>query len=328
MWTVDDRSMYNVTVFYRDDRSPSVQVVITTWYILSFVLCITGNITTLYGSIYRKAIKLDPLSVWTIRNVSAADLLQGLVNILPVAIVNITGNKWIFGKHFCNAHFFFRFPFLTANYQLITIMIVNKVFRCLLPLRFLTSNHHHKTIITAGVIILNGFIPIWIIIRKLAKSFHPILFSELYGSCWTDGKKYKPYMVYNYIDMCLNIVFCGLTTLIMLICTIVLIGYAKHKAKTKINIKNIAVIVVVALVFCISVVPFFVWFTMYTFYGEGMVSMFSSYHSFLVFSRYALHSMQTSAFINPIVYFFTIPSFRRYVVSLRKSTIFFFFKQL
>ena len=201
-------------------------------------------------------------------------------------------------------------------------MIVNKVFRCLLPLRFLTANRRHKTIITAAVVMLNVFIPIWLLIRELAKSVHPIVFSELYGSCWTDGKRSKPYMAYNYIDMCLNIVSCGLTTFIMLICTIVLIGYAKHKAKTKINIKNIAVIVAVALVFCISVVPFSVWFTMYTFYGEGMVSMFSSYHSFLVFSRYALHSMQTSAFINPIDYFFTIPSFRRYVLSLRKSTIF------
>ena len=314
--------MNNVTVLYTDDRSPSIQAVITTWYVLSFILCITGNITILYCSIYRKAIKLDPLSVWIIRNLSTADLIQGLINILPVAIVNIAGNRWVFGEHFCYVHYLFRFPFLTANYQLITIMIVNKVFRCLLPLRCLTTNRHHKISVTVGVVIMNGFIPIWLIIRDFGNSIHPVVFSELFGACWTVGKQTKPYMVYNYIDMCLNIVSCGLTTLIMVILTIFLIGFAKHKTKTKVNIKNMAVIVGVAMVFCISTVPFFVWFTMYTFYGEGMVTMFPSYHSFLVFSRYALHSMQISAFINPIVYFFTIPSFRRYIVSLRKSTIF------
>ena len=308
--------MYNVTVFYTDDRSPSAQAVITTWYILSFILCITGNITILYGSIFRKAIRLDSMSLWIIRNLSAADLFQGVVNLLPVAIVNIAGNRWVFGDHFCYVHYFFRFPFLTANYQLITIMIVNKVFRCLLPLRFLTTNHHHKTIITAGVVILNVFIPIWVIIMDLADSIHPFQFSELYSVCCTVGKQD------NYIDLCLSIVCSGLTTFIMLICTIFLIGFAKHKTKTKVNIKNMAVIVVVASVFSISTVPFFVWFTMYTLYGEGMVTMFPSYHSFQVFSRYALHSMQISAFINPIVYFFTIPSFRRYIFSLRKSTIF------
>ena len=314
--------MYNVTVFYRDDRSPSVQAVITTWYVISFVLCITGNITILYGSIYRKAIRLDSLSVWIIRNLSGVDLLQGVINLLPFAIVNIAGNKWVFGQHSCYVHYLFRFPFHGANYQLITIMIVNKVFRCLLPLRFLTTNRRQKTIITAAMVILNGFIPIWVIVRDFGSSIHPIVFSELFSSCWAEGKQTKPYMIYNYIDMCLNIVCSGLMTLIMLICTIFLIGFAKHKTKTKVNIKNMAVVAAVALVFCVSAVPFFVWFSIFMFRGRDMVTMFSSYHSFLVFSRYALHSMQISAFINPIVYFFTIPSFRRYVVSLRKSTIF------
>ena len=201
-------------------------------------------------------------------------------------------------------------------------MIVNKVFRYLLPLHCLTANRHHKISITAGVVILNGFVPIWSITRELAKSFHPIVFSELYGACWTIGKQSKPYMIYIYIDMCLRIVYCGLPTLIILISTIFLVGYAKLKIKTKVNIKNMAVIVIVALVFCISVVPLSVWFTMYTFYGEGMVTMFPSYHSFQVFSRYALHSKQISAFINAIFYFFTIPSFKRYVSSLRKSATF------
>ena len=52
-----------VETIEQDDRSLLVQVAIASVIIISFALCVVGNMWVLYASIGHNAIKLDKLSV-------------------------------------------------------------------------------------------------------------------------------------------------------------------------------------------------------------------------------------------------------------------------
>lgn len=120
---------------YYNQTAP-INMTISSWSGLSFILSLVSNIYILYATICYKAIKIDTLSQWVIKNLAVADICTAILNILPVTVNSIAGNKWALGGTYLCATIAALQPSpVAANSLFINILQINKIYRCVFPLR-------------------------------------------------------------------------------------------------------------------------------------------------------------------------------------------------
>ena len=120
------------------------------WGQISFLLGVLGNIFTLYATTAHNAIKLDKMSIWIIKNLAVADICNCLLVILPILLYQYgkVSQLQIYGVKFNKIFACYRYTFLAANLLLVNILSLNKLLRCLFPLRNLVPTKRQKMFVT------------------------------------------------------------------------------------------------------------------------------------------------------------------------------------
>ena len=86
------------------------------------------------------------MSVWIIQNLSVADILRGFFNVLPTIITLTTGYRW---PTMCTILLAIKYCFIDANSFFVNALVVNKLYRCVVPFAR-TPERWHRMIVTAG----------------------------------------------------------------------------------------------------------------------------------------------------------------------------------
>ena len=72
------------------------------WKTISFILGLSGNVFVLYATIVHKAIKLDKMSVWIVKNLAVADICNCVLLLLPTLLTQYgkLNGMVLFGESF------------------------------------------------------------------------------------------------------------------------------------------------------------------------------------------------------------------------------------
>ena len=125
-----------------------MNVTLLIWGQVSFLLGISGNLLVLYGTIFHNAIKLDEISKWIIKNLAFVDLCNCIFVVVPAIANQYSNGRWVFGSGLCYINAINQYTFMIANVNLITFLSINKLLRCVYPLRNFNPSRLQKASVT------------------------------------------------------------------------------------------------------------------------------------------------------------------------------------
>ncbi|CAK9295657.1 unnamed protein product [Gordionus sp. m RMFG-2023] len=130
-------------------------IVIIPLGILLFTFCILtifGNFMVIY--VIKKDRKLQTVSNYFIMSLASADLLLGLL-VMPISIVYLLSNKWVFGMAFCKIWLSIDYTASTASIFNLFILSLDRYWSIISPLRYLKKRTKNRAMSMIG--------PVWLI---------------------------------------------------------------------------------------------------------------------------------------------------------------------
>ena len=163
-YNVDDTSFIACTIAEHTVKMnmerPVIIVIQMIWNQMTILFSVIGNTFVIYATLCHKAIKMDKMSIWIINNVCVVDISNSCLVLLPSLISQYNGN-WMFGESFCFIHYTYRYSFFLANIVLLNFLSLNKLLRCLYPLRNLSSSRRQRVIVTVIAAALSAIPMCW-----------------------------------------------------------------------------------------------------------------------------------------------------------------------
>ena len=277
------------------------------WCHVSLILGLTGNSFVLYSTTQHRAIKLDKLSVWIIQNLAVSDLANTILILLPVIISLYWHNTWVLGDTFCEIMFVYKYMGCVANMVLINALALNKMLRCLFPLRILNSSRTQRVSVSVLTVVGSMIIPVWSYYGACIERYLVVEFSSSQCMCWSIFSS-KSRSWHHSVGYLLSGFLNALPCLTLCVVNTFLVGYALKKTNTTVNKMNIVIVVMVTLSFLLPMLPYFIY---YMVHGNTWDS-----HPSTV--RFVTFVMFISSWANPPIYFLTNKSFRLFTVSLMR----------
>ena len=228
------------------------------WVQLSLILSLVGNTLVLYGTSHR-AIRLDKLSVWIIQNLAAADIMNSMLLMIPVLITLYNDGNWVLGHTFCLVMFVYKYTGCVANMVLMNCLSINKLLRCLYPLRRMTVSTTQRYVVTIVTGISSGILPLWACYGAWVGHTVTVVYSSLQFMCtseWSDNVTSWHLAVGYVLAVLLN----GAPCLLLCLVNVVLVGYALSKSTRPVNKMSIVMMVGLTTTFLVPWLPFFVYY--------------------------------------------------------------------
>lgn len=138
-----------------------VQIV---WGTISFILGITGNVFVLYATIAHNAIKLDKMSVWIVKNLAVTDIFNCVLVLLPTLLLQYgkLSNTILSNRTLVSIMASYLYSFFLANSYLVNFLSINKLFRCMFPLRNLDSSSRQRLTVTMVTVFICSLPTLWL----------------------------------------------------------------------------------------------------------------------------------------------------------------------
>ena len=145
------------------------------WGQICFILGVLGNVFTIYATTAHNAIKLDKMSIWIIQNLAVTDICNCFLVVLPI-LINQFGKiagSIILGEKFHEITAYYRYSFFVANLFLVNILPMNKLIRCLFPLRNLFTTKRQKNSVSIATVFIS-MVPILFTVYGVKVGFQNI----------------------------------------------------------------------------------------------------------------------------------------------------------
>ena len=285
-----------------------MNVVLLIWDKVCFILGISGNVFVLYATVAHKAIKLDTMSTWIIKNLAVVDMCNCVFIVIPDIAVQYEDDKWVFGAHLCYLYAINQYTFMIANIVLINLFSFNRLFRCKYPLRNINPTRFQRVTVPLLTLLICSSVMLWTTIG-IEKDFRVIpLFDDgenLFSIpktfiCTAMTVQEKINLSYRILALLLPI-FGGIFCLTLVITTTVLLVYAVKNTNRPINKKNIFTVIIVTISFLLSFFPSCAVSVMFKFMRVTSTTYDASWSlTFL------------ASWINPVIYVVMNESFRQF----------------
>lgn len=251
--------------------------------------------------------------MWIIQVLSTVDLGHTLLIIFPSVLANIYNNTWPLGDLLCRLTFANKYTFLIGNVLLITLLSLNRLFRCLYPLRSASraSKPRVKASLTLGLCLAMLVVPSWTtFITFYNRDIGFIAYSSLQSQCQFDlylnTTWRKADMVFEKAAFA---IFDFVPTIVMIGANAVLIVVAiktQLRIETQRRHQKSAIVILVTVTFLMTTLPLFIW---HYFYSNSHPVAFNTF-----FARTILCLKMIPSFSNPLIYFANNKSFRRFTI--------------
>ena len=237
------------------------------WGQVSFLLGVLGNIFIIYATTAHNAIKLDKMSIWIIKNLAVADICNCFLVILPIFLYQygMINQFQVFGKTFDEMFAGYKYVFFVANLFLVNTLSLNKLLRCLFPLRNMFPTKRQKVIVSLTTVLVSALPAIWIAYGMkygfLSVNNWPIKQKNHYfGAAYLGITAYTAQgmtLLQAVINWGIICILNGLPCLTLIIINIALIFVAVVKAKSALKKSNIFTVLMVNFGFLVSIFPHF-----------------------------------------------------------------------
>ena len=234
------------------------------WGTISFILGMLGNVFVLYATIVHNAIKLDKMSVWIIKNLAVADICNCVLFLLPTLLTQygkLLGTL-LFEERFYIIMSCYMYSFFAANIFLVNFLSVNKLMRCMFPLRNLDCSRRQRFTVTI-VTILSGsvtmFWQVYVIINGigiLSKNAMSIGYLGVEHAT-TVSIQCKMEQTEKVFSDLILIICNALPCLMLIILNSALVIFAVKKSNTSLNKRNLVIVIVMVSTIVLAFVPYF-----------------------------------------------------------------------
>lgn len=272
-----------------------VRYLLILWSLFSALLALTGNSVVLVASRRFQAFKVDKVSVKLIENLAVADLGYTLVGILPT-IGALVANKWVYGRQFCIVNKVLTNIFFNMTTLLVSLLSVSKLTCLLFPLHARARRSRDAVVMVTTVWCL---VTTYSLVSTLV-SDPDVYYDTISYQCWVNYGDRVPFGAILVVWMLvMNIV-------IIISTTWLLVKVRKMSSFTGLRKGSVA-IVVISVIFTIATLP------------AAVVMIMKMSHVKFGTVREAVCNIVTtyifyiSNFFNPVVYYFSIRSFKCFV---------------
>ena len=210
----------------------------------------------------------------------------------------------MFGESFCYIHYTYRYSFFLANIVLLNFLSLNKLLRCLYPLRNLSSSRRQRVIVTVIAAALSA-IPMCWTLYLWKQDFLEFIDIRRRHDPSTLGTR-RICFIYNdsassdilTVNIVLMILLNGVFCVIMVATTLALLVYAIKMTNRPIVKKRILIVISICVSFIVSFIPMCICYINGDLRGE--VADFAWSIAFM------------SAWINPVIYLVVNENFRNF----------------
>ena len=199
-------------------------------------------------------------------------------------------------------HFSLRFSFFEANIILLNALSLNKLARCLFPLRNLSPSRQQRLVVTMVTVIVSAIPTCWLSFLwsqdyLISDADDPNL--EAFGICLTARRGSQP--ILRKINIALFLILNVLMCFTMIVTTTILLVYAVSMTNRPVNKKNVFRVIVMCTTFIITFLPTALYFL----------------HRDLGFSfaDIAWSIVYLSVWINPWIHFAMNKNFRQFTMN-------------
>ena len=274
------------------------------WLFFILLTSLVGDTTILVTSIKYNAFRLHNLMIAFIQHIAVCDLLLAIFTVFP-RLISLLSNRWVFGEYLCYFSAYLTAQCFVTSSILISAMTSGKLWllKCPLKAKSLTKSRAHLVCLTAWVVAF--IVPVLYLVIdmddvKWDYEFYCCYYTHSANGIWETLLSWK------------HGIFGGIPVTVVIITTIVLIKHLQSARKVskrsqgKVRWQGIATAVAVATVFTVAVLPTTVyWITEHSL--EGKTKMY--------FYRAASTVFYFNIASNFFVYFFTVKSFRKFLLT-------------
>ena len=275
---------------------PGVRYFLIVWCVATVVLCLCGNSIVLLATRRFKAIKLDEISVALIDNLSAADIGYTIVGVMPT-IGAIVERRWVYGHTMCIVNKFLTNVFFNMTILLVVLLNASKLSCLLFP--FHTTLRTTRNAIILTVTVWTGVIS-YSLFSTLA-SDPDVYFDTVSFQCWVNFGNRIPFGT-------ILVGWMIFTDFVIVGTTVWLLVMVKRITEGTIVTKGGIAVIMVSTIFTIANLPAAVVMALKmidSIHWSPVVEAFCN-----IFSTYIYY---ISNFSNPIIYYFSIKSFRQFI---------------
>ena len=271
--------------------------VLLTWTSLCGITSLTGNTAVLISALKYRAISLDKVSVCLICHLAASDLIYTCVYILPT-VLTIICDGWVYGDLLCTVSPFIAQYSATVSTLILCGLAVSKLTCLIWPLRAMVRSTRTGKVI-AGSIWVVSTLPFLPFLHTGLQFYEEMMFRCVTSEASLESGEIEEWSRWAAIGAACFAIY--LPVLTVTFTTIKMIFFVKKLR----GIQKQAVVTMIAIscLFSVSLLPYGVEMTLEATINE-YPQVLITFTTFIIFLNYTC---------NPLVYYFTIKSFKRFV---------------
>ena len=265
---------------------------------LVVILGLIGNVTVLYASLRHNALKLDKASLIFIHNLAVADIWQTVIMAFP-SFVTYSAGGWVLGRAWCFVQAQLPFVPATANCLLVLAITLQRLVLFTVPTQALSTRTATKcSVLIWSVAVVVPSTP-FVINRSKSK------FNSNIGVCVSSVIYDKPTKIAVIVNLTLLVL---LPSVLITLSNFAICIIAIKRSTTRGEVRSsITLTCLLSGFFIVSWMPYVVR-TIYVHYVNPLVPQ--------ELDLLAYNCASINSFVNPILYSFTNPRFRIYVLGV------------
>ena len=270
-----------------------VKVILVVWTTLCGLVSLVGNTTVLISSLKYNAITLDRVSVCLINNLALSDLLTVLITILPT-LPGIFTQRWVFGDVMCTVIAYLEFYVGATSTYLLCGFTVSKLTSLLFPLDARLRSGRTGRIIAAIIWLTVAILATAQLKAEVLASYDSKVYRCHNVSAWP--KKFR--LVVAILVIYIPVAVVGLSSLGLILFMKRVRGNSRQAIVSLLSISSI---------YAVSVLPFGITIVLEAYDCDpGNLVRFAHFIAYLNWAA------------NPVVYLFTVRSFRAFITDKTK----------
>ena len=286
-----------------------------TYNLFILVSSIIGDILILIASLNKETFKINQLLVTIIQHIAVADLGVALFDVLP-GLISLIANSWILGESFCTAAAYVVHYVNTASILTILLLTASKFILLKYPLRSGNFSKNTGHLVSSLTWIFCFTIPV--LMYTLQRGGDKVSFDTRIYNCNYIFKS----NIWATILPITSTLFLLLPNVTIILLSIPLLRYivearnSARRVRGNIPWQGALTVGLTALVYTISNLPFFIFAVAAKFLQDYDLVWFH-----LHLYRVAHSLLYFNVVSNFYIYFLTIKSFRRFVLSGGSSVV-------
>ena len=274
----------------------SVRYILILWCAVSTILSLLGNTIVLIASRKYNAFKLDKYSIRLIDNLAAADIGYTITDIIPT-IGAVAANGWVYGRGSCIVVRFLTNVFRNMAPLLVALLCVSKMTCIMSPLSARARDTPH---VLLAVSLIWSIVGTSCLISTVLYRDN-VYYDHVSFQCWVDytHREYFGTFLIGYMIL----------VAVVIITTSIWLLVLARRISGRVQRKGATAIIAVSAFYSIATVPTAILMAL------ELTSWFESWTDEVKATGKILtmYSFYLTNFCNPIVYYFSIKSFKEFV---------------